>query len=320
MAQPDPVHRHQHTAESAATFLRERGWRGATAISPIEHGEWSRAFSFAVEGHGAEYVVRFSPLDEDFRKDQLAARFAGPGLPIPRLLELGKAFDGFYAISERARGTPVDALDAEQMRCGLPSLFAAIDRMREADVSATRGFGLWDATGQAPHATWRGALLAVSSDTNNSRIAGWRPRLEQSPTGAGPFDAALKRLMALVDDLPNARHLVHADLLNHNVLVEADRVSAVLDWGAARYGDWLFDIAWLVFWQPWYPAWAEIDFAREASDHFAGLSVEISDFDLRLRCCQIAIGLDNQAYCAYRGEVRWPQLETVAQRTLALSS
>jgi hygromycin-B 4-O-kinase len=93
----------------------------------------------------------------------------------------------------------------------------------------------------------------------------------------------------------------------------------VLDWGAAMYGDWLFDIAWFVFWQPWYPAWAEIDFAHEATAHFAALGVPIPDFDLRLRCCEIAIGLDNQAYCAYRGEVRWPQLEEVAVRTLALS-
>jgi hygromycin-B 4-O-kinase len=319
MMQPEPVNRHQLTVAAVAAFLRDRRWRGASAISPIVHGEWSRAFSFAVDGHAAEYVVRFSTLDEDFRKDQLAARFAGPRLPIPRMLELGKAFDGFYSISERARGAFIDALDAKQMRRALTSLFATIDGIRQTDISSTRGFGLWDASGQAPHPTWRDALLAIGTDTSGSRIAGWRPRLEQSPTGAAPFDTAFKRLAALVDDLPNPRHLVHADLLNYNVLVDDDRVSAVLDWGAAMYGDWLFDIAWLVFWQPWYPAWAEIDFAHEATAHFAALGVPIPDFELRLRCCEIAIGLDNQAYCAYRGEIRWPQLEAVAWRTLALS-
>jgi hygromycin-B 4-O-kinase len=317
--QPEPVNRHQLTVEAVAAFLRDHGWRGASAISPIVYGEWSCAFSFAVDGHAAEYVVRFSALDEDFRKDRLAARFAGLRLPIPRMLELGKAFDGFYSISERARGAFIDALDGRQMRRALTSLLAGIDGMRQADISTTRGFGLWDASGEAPHATWRDALLAIGTDTSESRIAGWRPRLEQSPTGAAPFDAAFKRLAALIDDLPNVRHLVHADLLNYNVLVDAERVSAVLDWGAAMYGDWLFDIAWFVFWQPWYPAWAEIDFAHEATAHFAALGVPIPDFDLRLRCCEIAIGLDNQAYCAYRGEVRWPQLEEVAVRTLALS-
>ncbi len=318
--QPDPVNRHQLTVKAVAALLRDRGWRGASAIAPIVHGEWSRAFSFAVDGQATEYVVRFSTLDVDFRKDLLAARFAGLRLPIPRMLELGKAFDGFYSISECARGVFIDALDGKQMRRAITSLLAGIDGMRQVDISTTRGFGLWDASGQAPHATWRDALLAIGTDTSESRIAGWRPRLEQSPTGAALFDSAFKRLTELVDDLPNVRHLVHADLLNYNVLVDADRISAVLDWGAAMYGDWLFDIAWLVFWQPWYPAWAGIDFVHEATAHFAALSLPIADFDLRLRCCEIAIGLDNQAYCAFRGEVRWPQLEAVARRTLALSN
>jgi hygromycin-B 4-O-kinase len=133
------------------------------------------------------------------------------------------------------------------------------------------------------------------------------------------FDTARRKLCELVDDQPNARHLVHADLLNYNVLVEGERVSAVLDWGAAMYSDWIFDIAWFVFWQPWYPAWASIDFEYEAKRHFERVGLHVPDFASRMRCCEIAIGLDNQAYCAFKGESRWPQLEAVARRTLALS-
>jgi hygromycin-B 4-O-kinase len=314
-----PGDRHQFGIEDVAAFLRDHGWRDALAISRIDHGEWSLAFSFAVDGHAVEYVVRFSALDEDFRKDQLAARHASRALPIPRILELGDAFDGlFYAISERARGEHLDALDVARLRRALPSLFAAIDGMRVADVSATRGFGLWDASGQAPHPTWRDALLAIGTDTPTSRIAGWRPRLEQSPTGAAPFDRAFAHLSRLSAELPNARHLIHADLLNYNVLVDGDRVSGVLDWGSAMYGDWLFDIAWFTFWQPWYPAWSAIDFAAEAERFRASIDLHVDDFATRMRGCEIAIGLDNQAYCAYKGEARWPQLEAVARRTLAL--
>jgi hygromycin-B 4-O-kinase len=310
--------RDQLSLERVAAFLRERGWRLGSTISPIAHGEWSRAFSFAAGG--AEYVIRFSPLDEDFRKDQLAARFTTPALPIPRVLEFGQACDGFYAISEHARGVFLDMLDAEHLRRALPFLFAAIGEMRRADISASRGFGLWDASGQARHASWRDALLAIGTDTPASRIAGWRRRLEQSPTGAEPFDSAFNRLAKLTARLPDTRHLIHADLLNYNVLVQGERVSAVLDWGAAMYGDWIFDIAWLVFWQPWYAAWSGIDFEAEAARYFTSERVDISDFRTRMRCCEIAIGLDNQAYCAFKGDSRWAQLETVAQRTTELSS
>jgi len=311
--------RHQIGLEEVTAFLREGGWRVGSTILPIAHGEWSRAFSFAVDS-GAEYVVRFSALDEDFRKDQLAARYVTPALPIPRILELGQAFDGFYAISERARGTFIDALDDQQLQCALPSLWAAIDGMRQADVSASAGFGLWDASGRAPHASWKDALLSIGTDTAGSRIAGWRQRLEQSPTGAKPFDTALDRLVKLTADVGSARHLIHADLLNYNVLIEGQHIAAVLDWGAAMYGDWVFDVAWFVFWQPWYPTWSGIDFEAEAVRYFTGMRVDLSDFRARMRCCEIAIGLDNQAYCAFKGDSRWSQLEAVARRTVELSA
>jgi hygromycin-B 4-O-kinase len=312
-----PSNEHPLAVERVTAFLQGRGWRPGSTISPIAHGEWSHAFSFATGG--TAYIIRFSTLDEDFRKDQLAARFTAPALPIPRMLEVGQAFDGFYAISERAVGRFLDVLDAEQMGRTLPSLFAAIDEMRRSDTSGSSGFGLWDACGQAPHASWRDALLAIGTDTPGTRITGWRRRLEHSPTGAEPFDTAFDRLAKLSADLPDARHLLHADLLNYNVLIQGERVAAVLDWGAAMYGDWIFDVAWLIFWQPWYQAWSGIDFEAEATSYFASTGADVSDFGVRLRCCEIAIGLDNQAYCAFKGESRWPQLEAVARRTIELS-
>lgn len=293
------------TAGPVTEFLAAHGFADAGAVARIGYGEWSKAFTFT--SGAAEYVVRFSEFDEDFRKDQFAERFAMPHLPIPSVLSIGEAFGGYYAISRRAHGEYLDALDAEQLQRVLPSLF---DAMRSAEVSGTRGFGLWDASGVAPHDTWRDALLAVALDTPGTRISGWRHNLEQSPTGAEPFDTAYGTLRDLSTGIPNERHLIHADLLNYNVLVESDRVSAVLDWGNAMFGDWVFDLAWFAFWQPWYPAWAAIDF----TEGFDG-----PDFAVRLRCCMLAIGLDNQAYCAYKGEERWPQLEEVSRRTLEMA-
>jgi hygromycin-B 4-O-kinase len=312
-------HRHEIDRRQVAAFLRDTGWSGVAAIARIGHGEWSQAFSYRVEPGGREYVVRFSTRDEDFRKDQLATAFAAPNLPIPKVLALGKAFDGYYAIGERATGTHLDALNGEELVQALPSLFSALESMRQADVSTSAGYGVWDAKGDAPQPTWRDALLAIGSDAGSPRIAGWRRRLEQSPTGSAPFETASRKLFELVDKVPDARHLVHADLLNYNVLVEGNRISAVLDWGSAMYGDWVFDIAWFAFWQPWYPAWASIDFQREARLHSERVGLDLPDFAIRMRCCEIAIGLDNQAYCAFKGESRWPQLEAVARRTLMLS-
>lgn len=88
-------------------FLRERGWPGVRAITHVGHGEWSMAFNFS--SADKTYVVRFSAFEEDFGKDQFAARWACPELPIPRVLELGQAFDGFYAVAERVDGDYLNA-------------------------------------------------------------------------------------------------------------------------------------------------------------------------------------------------------------------
>ncbi len=305
------------SAAQAETFLVAHVGRDVAEVAMVgRQGEWSRAFTFRRADR--EYVIRFSALQEDFAKDRLAARFAAPDLPIPRIVELGEAFGGFFAISERAFGGYLDDLDGAQMRAILPSLFAALDAARQIDLAGSTGYGGWGADGKASHPTWRDALLDVANDPPTHRTYGWRARLAASPTGTGPFDEGFAHLQALADHGPDERHLIHSDLLNYNVLVSDNRVSAVIDWGCAMYGDFLYDIAWLQFWSPWYPAWQGIDFGREALRHYESNGLDVPEFDERLRCCQVRIGLDGQAYNAFKG--RWPELEATARRTLEVAT
>ena len=293
-------------------FLAGRFCRDAAGVTPLGTGVWSKAFAFRRQGR--DYVIRFGAHQEDFAKDRLAARYASPALPIPRILEMGEALGGYYALSERLYGGYIDDVDGAQMRALLPSLFAALDAARLADLSGTTGYGDWDAYGTAPYPSWEAALLDVARDRPAQRTHGWRRRLAASPVGLGPFEKAYRHLQALAGRVPGPRHLIHSDLLHYNVLVEGSRVSGVLDWGCAKYGDWLYDLAWLCFWQPWYPAWQGIDFRAEAQRHYASLGLDMPHFEERLRCCQIHIGLDGQAYQAYAGH--WADLERTAQRTL----
>jgi hygromycin-B 4-O-kinase len=138
-----------------------------------------------------------------------------------------------------------------------------------------------------------------------------------SPTGSGPFDEALARLDGLIPEGVEERRLIHSDLLNFNVLVEDGRISAVIDWGCAMYGDSLFDLAWFEFWSPWYTAWRGIDFRSEAARHYASLGLTVPRFEERLTSCQIHIGLAAQAYNAFKE--RWDALEETARRTIEVA-
>src|SRR5712691_2952901 len=124
--------------EDARTFLRERFGPDAQ-IAVLRPGDWSTAYS--VRTADADLVVRFSAYDEDFEKDAYAGRYSSAALPIPPILEWGRAARGFYAVAQRVSGEHLDGLDEARMRRVLPSLFAALDAMRAADLSAASHLG-----------------------------------------------------------------------------------------------------------------------------------------------------------------------------------
>ncbi len=297
---------------AATDFLARRYGDRASGAVEIGRGAWAAAYGFMLDGEAC--VARFAAQSDDFAKDQLAAAYAAPGLPIPRILEIGEAPGGFYAISERAYGSYLDALDAAGMRAVLASLFAALDGMRLADVSRTSGYGMWDASGNAPHATWQQALLALPGDAPSSRIHGWRDRMAAYPAARAAFDEGSDRLRGMVAVCPPGRHLIHSDPLNRNILVADGRITALLDWGCGMYGDFLYDVAHLTFSTCWFPAWRGIDFAAEAERHYDAIGLDVPAMRERLRCYEIHIGLDALAYNAFCQ--RPDQLDLIAQRML----
>lgn len=305
MAVDDPV---------ARTFLVEKVGAAPESIEPLRPGEWSSVY--AIRRGGEDLVVRFSRYRDDFEKDRAVAAWSSADLPVPPVLEIGQALGLGYAVSRRVRGEVLETLDEARTRALLPRLFAALDAARAIDLSTTTGFGGWTASGGGLHRTWRDALLTVGESVPPERSAGWRQRLEASPIGTGAFDEAHARMRELVAFCPEERHLIHDDLLNRNVLVDGDRISAVLDWGSSKYGDFLYDIASFVFWTPWFPAWSNVDFLAEAARHYAQIGLEAPYLDERVRCYAVKIGLGGMSYNAWKGRERWEHLARIAARTL----
>ena len=219
------------------------------------------------------------------------------------MLGLGRAFDGFFAISSRARGVPLEHLSAEEWREVLPSLFSALDAMRTVDLSGTRGYGSWNRQGNAAHDSWREFLLSVADDSPAQRTHGWRNKLIDAPGGDALFRAGHARLAELADAVVNPRHLVHCDLINRNVLVANGKLSAVFDWGCSFYGDFLYDVAWLEFWSPWFSELESIEILHRYRRHCDDIGLEIAHFESRLKACLIHIGLDHLAYNAHTGDM-----------------
>jgi len=297
----------------AEAFITGRFGKRASAPVLLGAGEWSRAYAFTLDGE--DVIAKIGAYGEDFAKDAAVAELTRGVVDVPEVLERGRAGERHFVVARRAHGSYLDELDGDGMREVLPSLFATMRSVR-GFVAPGSGFGTWGPDGVAPHASWAEALTAILGP-EHPRIAGWKAALESSPTGSGPFEEAAGVLRELAAVCPDVRQVVHSDLLYRNALVEGGRISAVLDWGNSLYGDGLYDLAWLVYWWPFYPSWKGVDISAEVRAHLRGTGEYGEDTELRLRCCLVHIGLDAQAYNAFTG--RFGELAFNAERTLAFA-
>jgi hygromycin-B 4-O-kinase len=312
MDKPDINH------EQAQSFLRQVGIN-ASEVERIGAGAWSQCFAFQ-EGN-EELVIRFGRHVDDFQKDQFAFRYNHPDLPVPNVIAIGEAFDGYYAISTRVHGVPLENLSTPEWRAVVPSLVAAFEALRLAKISDTSGFGSWGSDGNATKASWAEQLLAVKNDTPQQRTHGWLEKLSTHSEGEKVFWWGVDSLETILADtlvstsLP--RCLVHCDLMNRNVFVSENKISGVFDWGCALYGDHLYDLAWFEFWAPWHPELDVKFFSAELEKRWAEVGYVVEDKDSRLLACYLHIGLDHLAYNAHLED--WATLTATAERMKTLA-
>lgn len=98
---------------------------------------------------------------------------------------------------------------------------------------------------------------------------------------------------ALLGYIPSKRHLVHGDYGHNNLLIEGGQVTAVIDWGEGAYGDYVYGVAWLDFWD------SEIDYGQAGKEHYRSIGTEVASYDERLRLYELSIAARSLALSAF---------------------
>ena len=297
--------------EELQTFVQQLYSDTTITLTPFGTGAWSYAFLFATQKK--KYVIRTSNILENFEKDELAYSYNCLTLRIPKMVRLGSVSGRYYAISKYVHGSYFEKQNANCLNTLLPSLKDMLSALYKVDLSQTTGYGNWTKPGIANHKSWHTYLLDVVNDPKHMLITGWKKNLENSVVGTKSFTALYKRLEQYVHFCPNIRHLIHSDLLNFNVLVQHGAISAVLDWGSSKYGDPLYDLAWFLYYEPWYPEFTKIKLCEELITHFKFIIKDTENFEGRLLCYKLHIGLESIAYNAYKKQ--WKEAEKAAEYT-----
>lgn len=256
------------------------------SIEPLVGGVVARVFR--VEVPGRTVVVRLQPgLPAAFEADgAVMPLIAGSGLPVPELLGAGERAGAGYTVTAWVDGTAVDGLPEAGQRAVLPEMLDVLRRIHRIDVSGTTGYGSIGADGNGRSASWRQSLLDGLDPAVPGFWHDWRARLAGSRMPWETFDRWHERLPAVLERVPEARALVHGDYGFSNLLVENDRVSAVIDWTIARYGDPLWDAAYLGF----FPMRVEMGPPLAAA--FERVAESAADYRYRVAAYRLVLVLD----------------------------
>jgi hygromycin-B 4-O-kinase len=270
----------------------------AVEVRPLAGGEFSSAF--ALTSGGRAYVLRVNAAAhavEAFAKDDYAWRhFAGPDLPIPRVIAIGAAPEGHLAISERAAGQTLHAFAPAERRALLPATLDTLDAILRADVSATRGYGDWGGDGQGTVARWRDYLVAIMDNHDEGYYRDWHALFRTTFLEREVYEAVYRLLLRLVAHCPEERALLHNDYWFENILADGERITGVIDWANALYGDPLYSVAQLAWGSNW-PGWWHADGEAILRARYGA----IPGYDERIACYQCHLALDDLRFYATTG-------------------
>lgn len=263
-------------------------------VNRIGSGQISATFE--CERRGELFVVQFAEPDMGTGLDierRFGQRLAQVGVPLREVVCDGLDGGLRWTVSRKAIGEPMTALSGDAYEHSLAPVFDTLLALASVDVSDTGGFGWMDENGWGKWDTWAGHLLFVREEEPEEMFYGkWHNLFETTFLEQRRFERYSEEMARLLEGLEPPRALVHGGFGYDNVLLDGGKVSAVLDWQDARFGDPLFDVAYLDFWPSGF------DLVDQFEAHCDERCVLQAHYRRRVRCYKYNIGLDAMRFFA----------------------
>ena len=282
------------TIERAKQYLQTIESEIIADIAPIEMGELSKVFRYRLGSQS--FVIHFKNSSETVDKIKLISERYSSVMPIPRIVKVGTC-DGLpYTITEQAAGVPVITQPKEEIVRVIPDLIKQFAAMNQVRVDHTSGHGWITPSGEASSDSWTDWLASTFKEEQVGFYVGWTSLFESSFLEKDVFDQTYAAMIDLAQYAPKERYLVHGDFHLGNMLSDGGRLTAIVDWEMAMYGDFMFDVAVLHLWVP------QIGFPQRLREFWEREGEEIPHFEKRLLCYQLFKGLDGLRFYAKKDD------------------
>lgn len=274
------------------------------SFTSFSFGENSKAYSFSVKNH--QYVLRVSLSDQGFVIDRIISNLiTNSSVPTPETLLIGKNRKKHFSVTQRVPGTLlIDEDDNTQLSLMSEFLKVSFSLHTYSREGGMYGYGPINEQGHGKYPSWESFIRDQT----------------QYPSGIWSDDyfEILNNLKMLnYVYVPEVNGLIHGDYGYKNVIVDNGKITGIIDWEDAMYGDFIYDIAYIHFWA------SQTDFQKIFFKHYSTSGkVNMSQFKKRFDCYTLYIGISLLNYFASKKDSKsfnWIKQKTdqfVAQNNL----
>lgn len=282
--------------KDVAGVVAECMGRPPVDVRRLSSGQISATFEVVLTDQAL--IVQFSQPDMALGlavERLFAERLEVAGVPIRKVLGDG-GYEGLrFTIARKAPGKELSALSPDEFEAALPSVFDTLLAVSSVGIEDSNGFGWFGANGQGMFQTWQDHLNQVRDEEPGKFYGNWHTLFDTTFLGRSLFDGYFSRMARLLEGISPPRHLVHGGFGGTNVLAENGKVTAVLDWQDARFGDPLFDLAYMDFW-----VW-DLDLVKLFERHCSTRGINHEAYRERILTYKYYIGLDSMRFFAKTG-------------------
>lgn len=270
-----------------------------TELVAVEGGSVARTFAF--RDGDQEYIIRFNldrMLTSNFPKEAYVwHRLTSTSIPMPSIVQVGRMDDLHFAISRKMPGKMLAQHTPAEVEQMFPQIMEIFDAIHHVDVSDRQGYGVFDYRGMGMASSWHTFLKQVADEEVEQDYFGkWHHLFDDTFLERDLFEEIYHHMLRLLNYCPEERYMVQGSASLNNMLAQGGKITAVLDWLDARYGDFVYDIATLDYWCPW------LRVSERFQHYYQEHQVIIPAYEERILCYQCYTTLGAMRFYAKSGQ------------------